>query len=368
MTGPAAALFVLFILALGLIVVFAVVQLGRDEDPSAAERPAGRPPPKPYLKLAYPPSRIELLPCEEIPWTDSAEANARAQRLLALGFQDAGRYQNSEYPNLYGWAFVHPNAGVTMILMTAAGNADYFEMATHYADGSSYCLANGPLGRGPAAQPPHYRVQHVDEADPASVYERMLRERPYKPLDPDHLDNFAARYEHRWARRIDWLNARGGYTEDEIRAACASQGLDATDEMITDCRERIRSSALRGIEEAVLEQFLAREQLNAAEAEALWSWTVLIHDGLEFDMIVPMFERRWKSVFHEDLPDPCPLAEEVRELGKRPREAFALLNERLPGPRFSLVAQFTTPIESDLYMVEADKLPPGMRPRETGTA
>jgi hypothetical protein len=269
MPPAATALILLTFLALVLIIALMVVQLGRDEDPPAAQR-EGRPPPKPHLNLFYPPPRIELLRCEEIPWNNSTEAKTRAQRLQALGFRDAGLYQNSELPGAYGWAFVHPNAGITVILMTFAGKLDHFEMVTHYADGASFAFRNDPV-IGLLSKPPHYTVRQVDGADPACVYERMLRERPDKPLDPDHMDDFAVRYQDRWARRMDWLNARGGYTEDEIRAICAARGLDVTDEMIADCRDRILSAALLNIEAVVREEFFARVQLSDAEADALGS-------------------------------------------------------------------------------------------------
>jgi hypothetical protein len=193
------------------------------------------------------------------------------------------------------------------------------------------------------------------------VYERMLSERPEKPIDPDHVDDFAVRYQDRWARIMDWRNLQGGFSEDEIRALCAANGLNPTDEMIADCRERIASRALRGIEAAVQEQFFARAQLSDAEAEALLPWMVVIHDRLEFDMLVPIFTHRWLSVYEETMPEPCAPAEEVRCLGKPPREAFAILNERMPGPRFHLAGKFSAPIAADLYVVDAGRLPPGMQ-------
>jgi hypothetical protein len=88
---------------------------------------------------------------------------------------------------------------------------------------------------------------------------------------------------------------------------------------------------------------------------------VLIHDQLEFDMIVPMFEPRWKLALQQPLPELCPVAEEIRNLGKPCRESFALLNEQMPGPRFPLLGQFTTPIEADLYLVDGTKLPPSLQ-------
>jgi hypothetical protein len=201
----------------------------------------------------------------------------------------------------------------------------------------------------------------VAETDPAAVFERMLGERPEKPIDPDHVDDFAVRYQDRWARIMDWRNVRGGYTEDEIRAISAAKGLNPTDDMIADCRQRIASRALRGIEAAVEEQFFEHAQLSDAEAEALLPWMVVIHDRLEFDMLVPIFTRRWLSVYQESMPEKCDLAEEVRLLGKPAREAFALLNERMPGLRFQLLGRFKKPIEADLYVDDAGRLPGGMQ-------
>ncbi|HEV3119190.1 MAG TPA: hypothetical protein VGY58_19200, partial [Gemmataceae bacterium] len=330
-------------LGLGLVVFFAIAKIWWRAD-AAVERLVDRlPPPERALNLTYPPSRIELLPCVDIPWNNPAEVTASAQRLRALGFQDAGRYQNSENREAYGWAFVHPSVGVTVVWMTFAGKADYFEMATHFVDGTSFAFGNGRLV-GLLATPPHWTVRRLSETDPAAVYERMLSERPEKPVDPDHVDDFAVRYQDRWARIMDWRNLQGGFSEDEIRALCAANGLNPTDEMIADCRERIASRALRGIEAAVHEQFLAHAQLSDAEAEALLPWMVVIHDRLEFDMLVPIFTQRWLSVYQEAMSERCAAAEEIRCLDKPPREAFALLNERMPGPRFHLAGKFSAPI------------------------
>jgi hypothetical protein len=359
MPSPKVVIAIVGLLAFAVIVVFEIRRaLRAGEAPS--ERLWEALPRIPCLKLRYPPPRFELLPCEDIPWSNGAETEGRAQRLQALGFQDAGRYQNSELRKAYGWAFVHPQAGVTVVLMTFAGQGDYFEMATHYADGTSFALANAPL-IGVLPRAPHWTVQRVEESDPASVYERLLRERPEKPLDPDQVDDFAIRYPARWARIADWLNVRGGYTEDEIRVVCGAQGLNPTDEMIADCRERIRSQALRGIEAVVWKQFLASFQLSEAETLKLRPWTVVVHDRLEFDMLLPVFERRWESTLHTTMPDRCAVAEDVRALGRPAREAFVLLNERMPGPQFQVVARFTEPLDADLYTVDASRLPPGLQ-------
>jgi hypothetical protein len=87
----------------------------------------------------------------------------------------------------------------------------------------------------------------VPESDPASVYERMLVERPEMPIAPDHVDDFVAQYQDRYARIMDWRTLRGGYTEDEIRAISAVSGLRPTDEMVADCRQRVAARALEDL-------------------------------------------------------------------------------------------------------------------------
>src|SRR5207245_5284905 len=116
---------------------------------------------------------------------------------------------------------------VIVVWMAFTGKGDYFEMATHFADGTCFSLANGRL-IGLLATPPHWTIRRVSETDPAALYERMLSERPEKPVDPDHVDDFAVRYQDRWARIMDWRNLQGGFSEDEIRAICAANGLNPT--------------------------------------------------------------------------------------------------------------------------------------------
>jgi len=248
---------------------------------------------------------------------------------------------------------------VTVVLTRNRARAS-FEMATHYSDGTSFAFGSSRT-YGVLAHPPHWTVRRVPESDLASVYERMLAERPERPIAPDHVDDFVAQYQDRYAHIMDWRNLRGGYTEDEIRAISAALGLSPTDEMVAECRQRVAARALRDLEEPLQEMFFTQAQLSDAEAEALLPWIVVVHDRLDFDMLVPVFTRRWLSASDTLMPEPCPLAEEIRALGKPSRAAFALLNERMPGPRFQLIGQVTEPVEADVYVTHDAPLPSRLR-------
>src|SRR5262249_25111249 len=139
-------------------------------------------------------------------------------------------------------------------------------------------------------------------------------------------------------------------------------GLSPTVEMIADCRQRMATEALFCLEVPLLEQFFTQAQLSDAEAEALLDWMVVIHDRLDFDMLVPIFTRRWLSAFETVIPERCPLAEEIRALGKPPREAFTLLNERMPGPQFQLAGRVTAPVLADVYVTHDAQLPSRLHP------
>jgi hypothetical protein len=349
----------LSVLGFVLVVVYACLDAGRRTS-NIVQRTVERVPARPILNLTDFPPRVELVPCDDIPWSDPAEIAAYGERLRALGFREAGRYQILQLPDLYLWAFVKPEAGVTVVLTRSRAGAS-FEMATHYRDGTSFAFGSSRT-YGVLAHPPQWTLRRVPESDPASVYERMLAERPEMPIAPDHVDDFVAQYQDRYARIMDWRNLRGGYTEDEIRAISAALGLSLTDEMVADCRQRVAARALEDLAEPLQEEFFTQAQLSDAEAEALLPWIVVVYDRLNFDMLVRAFAGRWLSAFDRLMPEPCPMAEEIRALRKPSRAAFALLNERMPGPRFQLIGQVTQPLEADLYVKHDAPLPSRLHP------
>jgi hypothetical protein len=359
--APMLGLAILGLSVLGLVLV--IVYAFRDASRRASkivQRIAERVPVRPTLNLTDFPPRVELVPCVDIPWSDPTEVVSYAERLRALGFQDAGRYQILQLPDRYLWAFVKPEAGVTVVLTRTRASAS-FEMATHYSNGTSFAFGSSRT-YGLLTHPPHWTVQAVPESDPASVFEQMLAERPERPVAPDQVDDFVAKYQDRYARIMDWRNLRGGYTEEEIRAISAAVGVNPTDEMVADCRQRVAERALRDLEEPLQEAFFTQAQLSDEEAEALLPWMAVVHDRLDFDMLVPAFAGRWVSAHDTLMPEPCPLAEEIRTLDKPSRAAFALLNERMPGPKFQLVGQVTEPLEADIYVGHDAPLPSRMRP------
>jgi hypothetical protein len=350
-----AILLLLSVAAFILVIIFACLNASRQAS-KIAERLIERVKVRPTLNLIDLPPRVELVHCDMIPWSKATEVDAYAERLRALGFQDAGRYQILQLPDLYVWAFVKPEAGLTVTLNRSRVSTS-FEMATHYEDATSFAFGSSRTF-GLVAQPPFWTAQRVPESDPTLVYQRMLAERPAKPVAGDRVDDFVLRYQERYARIQDWRNLRCGCTEDEIRALCAASGLNPTDEMVADCRQRVVTRSFLDLEEPLQEEFFEQAQLSDAEAEALLPWMVVVHDRLDFDMLLPAFARRWLAAYDTRLPDLCPPAEEIRALGKPPRAAFALLNQVMPGSRFQLIGKISQPLEADVYVTHDAPLLP----------
>ena len=347
----------LFGLAIVLIflvfIVYAYIQARR-----RLEEPEPEVPRKDRRFLTYPPTRIQLVACEGPPPTDQGDLVSWIPGIKACGFEDGGWYQFKEVPSVYLRVFVQPVTGVTLLATVRESKTPaHFEMATHYGDGTSFAFASTPLA-GVVLSPPHWTTRPVCNTDPSGFYDSFRAARPEKPIDPDRVENFAGRYESRYARVRDWRNLRGGYTEEEIRALLAAKGLTPTDELIANTQWVHATQALHDLEAPLQEQFFEEADLTDEQAQALVDRMVVIHDLLEFDGLIPLFQSRWRKALGTLIPDPCPPAEEVRALGKTPREAFALLNERMPGPKFRLVRQLTTPLEADVYVTHDAPYPP----------
>jgi hypothetical protein len=173
---------------------------------------------------------------------------------------------------------------------------------------------------------------------------RLLRERPARPLDADTVDDFAEKFETRYARIRDRRNARGGFGEEEIRALCRIKNLNVTDEMIASCRQQIAEQALAGLEVALFERVFASQGWSDAEAEAMLPRLVIIHDRLTVYKAARAFKHRL-SVRDKTVQE---VLAEIE--GATPRQAFAALNNSLGNEGLELLGSVAEPIEADVYL------------------
>jgi hypothetical protein len=264
--------------------------------------------------------------------------------LEELGFEAAGAYTTEEMPGLrmagyakpdqstYGLVYEHPQAGV------------FADLVTLYEDGTSLTYTTTDQGRGLDQRPGHGKV-YGPGLDMTTLYRRLVAERPNRPLKPITTDGFAASFEQAYADEMDWRNARGGPTEDEIRAI---SGEDISDEDVAAVREVLAEQAAEGLLAALQEEFLERTTMSAQEWEEARDRIVYIHDRLDADSLAGELSLLVPERLEERVTE---AVEQELASGKTPRDAAAAALERVAGEDApEKLATLERPLPADVYL------------------
>ena len=184
--------------------------------------------------------RIHLRRADAFPLKDPAGVEALRRPLLHAGFTDAGLYvievlalavrflkgcEDGLYAAVYD---KHPAAGT------------WVDVVTLYEDGTSVTVNN--LARASALdERPGHRKVRIAGAKALDVYEAMKKERARDGKRALRLTDadLPVRFEKAYADEMDWRDARGGPTEDEIRRIAAASGRTLTDEEVRRAREML---------------------------------------------------------------------------------------------------------------------------------
>ena len=291
-------------------------------------------------KGAAAPARIELVPMAVNDWDDPDAAREQTEPFAALGFEKAGDFEVRPVDGLRIEAWVKPSEAVTAVIYEHPQAGTWTDLYTHYEDGSRITYLNSGVGGGVDHAPGH-DVQRFPGMDSAELYRKLLAERPQKPAKRYGPSDFAAAFEQAYADEMDWRNARGGPTEQEIRAVAALSGKRYSDEEVEATHELLAERALEQLEESLLEKFLARSGMSATEWERIRERVVVIHDKLPTETV------------GEILSEACD-GDDVAEFdddSDRPMTArFAAFNDALPPPRrFRLLGTLEEPITAAVY-------------------
>jgi len=144
-----------------------------------------------------------------------------AATLSARGFTDGGFFAVAEIPGLiihfmldvpnsvYAGLYDHPKAGCMA------------ELVTRYQDGNgiTYCMR-----RDSGMEPrPGDIVVHAPDVPLDALYDRMLRERPKRPMVAIDSSNAPRLFEQAWAQQVRWRKQRGGDSQEVARIILARQ-------------------------------------------------------------------------------------------------------------------------------------------------
>ena len=302
------------------------------------------------------PARIHAQRRENFAWNNEDVVNKLLQPLWKLGFEDAGFYEIAEMPGvkvralarpsetLWAVVYEHPQAGVWMDYVTR-----YVEKTP---DGEniigSLTTTNATQGEELERQPNHDKI-YVSALGAEALYQRHLAMRrsdvEWSAVVPQ---NFQAEFEQAYAREMDWRYARGGVTEDELRAIATKSGVEMTDDNIKMLRDANEAQAAVALTDAVRERFLEQTSMPAAQWERLRDRLVIVHDRLSAEQVCAEFAAWAFDEDNEEKDD----ANTNYPAHLTPRQGFEYLNSTLPVPRrFENLAEVEEPVPADIWRV-----------------
>lgn len=294
------------------------------------------------------PPRIHLERLVTPEWNDAAATAAQLDPLRALGFEDAGLFCVREMPDIRFQALAQPSESLYAVVYEHPAAGVWLDLVCRFQDGTSLTYLNTRQGSGMEQRPGHGKMR-APGLDPVALYQRILAERPQRPLLPARPEDFATTFEHAYAEEMDWRNSRGGPTTAEVRAVLAESGTEATEEQIAATQEILTYQALEGLEAALRERFLEQSTLTAAEWEEVRERVVFVHDRLPAGAVLELFDE-WVDADLDAAEE-----EEMAPTGTI-REQFARLNATLPNSDgFHKLGEVSTPVPADVYVAPQEE-------------
>lgn len=288
-----------------------------------------------------PPTYIHLAPVGEIAWRDPAVAGEFLRPLPMLGFVDAGQYEIVEMPEVPLAAFIQPETDVVAVVYEHPQVGAILDMVTRYADGTSITYTTTTEVGQLEERPGHEKVS-APEASAEGLYRRLLGERPRGETVAIAPDEFADVFEQAYADEMQWRIAKGGASEEEIRAIAEHSGIETTPEQVETLRAMYRGQARARLDEELHERFAAETTMSVAQWESVDGCLVFVHDQLTAEELRERFEE-WTG---EGWPEGAPAG--------TPRQQFAAANTTVPeDQRLTLVGTVSGPVEADVYAAPA---------------
>jgi hypothetical protein len=293
------------------------------------------------LEKAYPPPRIRLFRKERLAWKDPGKLRATVASLETLGFEDAGEYEIEGRPGHRMKGMVKPSESISAQIYEQPILGLYLSLYTRYQDGTRLTYTNIPE-RGIVPDRPGFERVRLPGLDPAHLYLRFMNERRPGPMRPMRADEFTSDFEAWYAGLADWLAARGGYTFEEIREARLRFGLKIAPRFAQMAVDVLSRKSAESLEWILRDRFATAHGLSSEERDRL----IVVHDRLGVAEVVALFAREAGVDEARSRANP---------LHASPRDAFAILNDRLSDSRrLVFLGTLDEPVAADVYARPGD--------------
>lgn len=280
------------------------------------------------------PRRITLKQQDTIRWQNAPVVEQSIADLKQLGFADAGLFSIEELPNVVLQAFCHPKEAVYGVVYEADPLGVWADLVCHVQDGERWLRLTYTNNSSPHCglldSPPDRKLVKVAGSPVPALFEKLLAELPPGQRWTVSAGEFAQTFERAWSEEIDWRNARGGPTEDEVRRVAALSEKEPSEGVLAATRKQLTDNALEQLDDSLRENYVAANPAAKEQADYL----VFIHDKLRASDVLDRL-----GASNTELPE------------LPPRQAFAAANVKLPSERrFKLLGTVAAPLEADVYL------------------
>ncbi len=204
------SVFLLFLAATALLLLFfprlarkiTLALLGRKGQEAVGRR-----------ALARQPDRITLLPTPRLP---SIQARSLLDALKSAGFEDAGGFMVKEMGMLPVHFMVRASDTVTAAVYEHPAAGIWYDLYTHYLDGTSVTFSTARLGGGLDPRPGH-PVERLPGLGPADLLKRFLAARSSGPMKPVSLQGVPEAFAAAYTESVAWRKQRGISAEEVER-------------------------------------------------------------------------------------------------------------------------------------------------------
>jgi hypothetical protein len=294
-------------------------------------------------------ARITLVPATQA-WQQPGTAGL-IDEMLALGFDEVGRYAVPEMPTMQLWAGSQPQDGVTVAVYDHGTMPLFFDMIRVYDDHATCTVSTNPI-HDPENVPPGSRCI-ADPAMSPQVALETLRAQPSTgnrlPLD---AGNFEPVFIELYARSIDHILAKRMPDADKMRTVGARVS-EATGTPMPELDERQmqlavemqRSTRLAALQEAIIDRFLQSGQIGAREWERVRDRLAIVHDLLSREDAAGLARS------HCDYEAIEPMVARVLAQELSPLDTFEKITAALPDTqRLRLLGEVDHPLYAQLYV------------------
>lgn len=294
-------------------------------------------------------ARITLAPATQA-WQQPGTAGL-IDEMLALGFDEVGRYAVPEMPAMQLWAGSHPQDGVAVAVYDHGTMPLFFDLIRVYDDHATCTVSTNPI-HDPENVPPGSRCI-ADPAMSPQVALETLRAQPSTghrlPLD---AGNFEPVFIELYARSIDHILAKRMPDADKMRTvgarvseATGTPMPELDEQQMQLAVEMQRSTRLAALQEAIIDRFLQSGQIGAREWERVRDRLAIVHDLLSREDAAALARSNCDYEAIESMVARV-LAQELS-----PLDTFEKITAALPDAhRLRLLGEVDHPLYAQLYV------------------